>query len=69
MNILIRAFAKFRKQATLNYKFRVTKGLCEYVHEKFDELVGGIPLRSLLKKDKDMDKDKAKVKAYASLKD
>lgn len=44
MNILIRAFAKFRKQATLNnYKFRVTKGLCEYVHEKFDELVGGIP--------------------------
>lgn len=44
MEILVRAFAKFRKQATLNnYKFRVTKDLCDYIHAKFETLVGGIP--------------------------
>lgn len=44
MNILVKAFAKFRKQATLNnYKFRVTQDLCVYIRTKFDVLVGGIP--------------------------
>jgi len=44
VDILVRAFKRFRKQATLNnYKFRVTKELCQYVEEKFSNLVGGVP--------------------------
>lgn len=44
LNILVRAFARFRKQATLkNYKFRFTKEMADYINLKFSKLVGGIP--------------------------
>ena len=44
LKILMRAFARFRKQATLNnYKFRFTKEMADYINLKFSKLVGGIP--------------------------
>lgn len=45
VEIMKKAFFKFRKKATLeNYKFRLTKELSEFVQNKFSELVGGVPL-------------------------
>ena len=44
VEIMRKAFAKFRKKATINnYRFKLTKELTEYINQEFSSLVGGIP--------------------------
>ena len=44
VQILVRAFNKFKKKARLNnYRFRLSKEMTEYIQTKFTELVGGVP--------------------------
>jgi len=44
VEIMRKAFTKFRKKATVNnYRFKLTKELTDYINQEFTDLIGGIP--------------------------
>ena len=47
VEIMQKAFAKFRRKATQNnYRFKLDKELTDYINNKFADLIGGIPVES-----------------------